>query len=56
MINLSITKSDIDFGPEFNSGLLEPKDNLYPNFWKKNDLDPIVARKLMSIADDVIKN
>ncbi len=52
MIKLSIKKQDFDF----NSGLLVPKDNLYPKFWSKNTLNPIVARKLVQIADDVIKS
>lgn len=52
MIKLTIKKEDFDF----NSGLLKPKDTLYPKFWKNNNLNPIVARKLMQIADDVIKS
>ncbi len=52
MIKLSIKKDDF----EFNTGLLRPKDNLYPKFWNKNTLNPIVSRKLMKIADDVIKS
>ncbi len=52
MIKLSIKKDDI----EFNTGFLKPKDSLYPKFWKNNNLNPIVARKLMQIADDVIKS
>lgn len=50
MIKLSIKKDDF----EFNTGLLKPKDTLYPKFWKNNNLNPIVARKLMKIADDII--
>ena len=52
MIKLSIKNSDFDF----NTGLLKPKDSLYPKFWKNKQLNPIVARKLMQIADDVIKS
>lgn len=52
MIKLSIKKEDFDF----NTGLLIPKDNLHPKFWKNNNLNPIVARKLTQIADDVIKS
>ena len=52
MIKLSIKKDDI----EFNTGFLKPKDSLYPKFWKNDNLNPIVARKLMQIADDVIKS
>ena len=44
------------FEPEEYSGLLVPKDSLYPKFWKNNKLNSIVARKLMAIADDVIKS
>ena len=56
MIKLSIRKDDMKFDPEEYSGLLVPKDTLYPKFWKNNKLNPIVARKLMEIADDVIKS
>ena len=56
MIKLSIRKDDMKFDPEEYSGLLVPKDTLYPKFWKNNKLNPIVARKLMQIADDVIKS
>ena len=52
MIKLSIKKRDFDF----NTGLLKPKDSLYPKFWKNNKLNTIVSRKLMKIADDVIKS
>ena len=55
MIKLNI-KKDMSFGPEFNTGLLKPKDSLYPKFWKNNVLNSIVARKLMEIADDIIKS
>lgn len=55
MIKINI-KNDLPFGPEFNTGLLKPKDTLYPKFWKNNVLNPIVSRKLMEIADDVIKS
>lgn len=55
MIKLSIKREDLTFGPDFNSGLLKPKDSLYPKFWKNNQLNPIVARKLMQIAEDIIK-
>ena len=56
MIKLTISKGAMKLEPEFNTGLLKPKDNLYPNFWKNNKLNPIVARKLMKIADDIIKS
>lgn len=52
MINLTIDKEEFNF----NSGLLKPKESLYPKFWKNNKLNTIVARKLMEIADDVIKS
>ena len=55
MIKLSIRRDDMKFEPEFNTNLLKPKTLLYPKFWKNNKLNPIVARKLMEIADDVIK-
>jgi hypothetical protein len=41
---------------EFNTKLLKPRINLYPKFWKGNSLRPIISRKLMAIADDVIKS
>lgn len=56
MIKLSINKKDLDFDPGFNTKLLKPKDRLYPKFWKDNKLNPIVARKLMLIADEVIQS
>ena len=46
MIKLSIKKEDFNF----NTGLLKPKEALYPKFWKNEDLNPVVARKLMQIA------
>ncbi len=56
MIKLKIKDSNIDFGPEFNSGLLKPKGELFQKFWKNNTLNPIVARKLMEIADKIIES
>ena len=56
MIKLSIKSDSFVFNREFNTGLLQPKDNLYPKFWKSKILDPIVARKLTAIADDIIKS
>mgnify|MGYP003131895363 CR=1 FL=1 len=49
MINIEITKDEY-------GGILKPKDTLFPKFWKNNELNPIVARKLMQIADEVIKS
>ena len=56
MINLKIKDSNIDFGPEFNPKLLKPKSELFQKFWKNNTLNPIVARKLMEIADKIIES
>lgn len=56
MIKLAIKKEDFLAMPEFNTGLLKPKDKLYPKIWKNNKLNPIVARKLMEIADDIVKS
>lgn len=56
MIKLSIRKGEAKLDPEEYTGLLKPKDTLYPNFWKNNKLNPVVARKLMQIADDIIKS
>ncbi len=54
MIKLKIDRKSVEFEPMFNTGLLKPKSSLYPKFWKNNVFNPIVARKLMAIADDVI--
>ena len=54
MINITIDKG-LDFGEELNSGLLKPRDELFQKFWKNNNLNPIVGRKLIEIADEVIK-
>lgn len=56
MIKLKISKNDLKFGPDFNTKLLKPKDSLYSKFWKNNNLNPIVARKLMEIADNIINS
>jgi len=56
MINITIDKGSKSGMPEFNSGLLKPQDELFPKFWKNNNLNPIVGRKLMEIADEVIKS
>lgn len=56
MVNLSIKRNILKFEPDFNTGLLKPKSSLYPKFWKNNNLNPIVARKLMQIADDIVKS
>ena len=55
-MKVSIIKHPVSFGKEFNTKLLEPKDQLFPKFWKNNTLNPIVARKLMLIADQVIQS
>ena len=56
MIKLSIEKEKFKANKDFNTGLLKPKDTLHPKFWKNNNLDPVIARKLMAIADDIIKS
>lgn len=56
MINISLIKRELTFGPDFNTKFLKPKDQLFPKFWKNNNLNPIVARKLMQIADDIIES
>lgn len=55
-MKISINKSPFSFGDEFNTNLLKPKETLYPKFWKNKNLNPIVSRKLMQIADEVIKS
>ena len=57
MINLNIKKDFLNIGPDFNTNLLKPKNNLFPKFWKRGaegTLNPIVSRKLMEIADKII--
>ena len=59
MIKLSINKDSLSLDKDFNTGFLKPKDHLFPKFWensRKGGLNPIVSRKLMSIADDVIRS
>ena len=55
MINLSIIKKDLEDEFSFKTSFLKPKETLYPKFWKGDSLNPIVGRKLMQIADDIIK-
>ena len=55
-MKISIIKDDFLSGEEFNTGLLKPKSTLFPKFWKNNSLNPIVNRKLMLIADEIIKS
>tara|TARA_Y100000114_G_C11755530_1_gene326651 strand:+ start:1159 stop:1923 length:765 start_codon:yes stop_codon:yes gene_type:complete len=54
MFNIKIKDSEINFGPEFNKDFIEPKNELFSKFWKNKDLNPIVSRKLMQIADKII--
>ncbi len=59
MINLNIKKTGFNIGPDFNTNLLKPKECLFPKFWKsgtKGGLNPIVSRKLMQIADEIINS
>ena len=49
MIKISLDKDEY-------SGILKPKSSLFPKIWKNNKINPIVARKLMQIADEVIKS
>ena len=53
MISVSLIKNDLNFGPDFNTSLLTPKNELFPKFWKSGTLNPIVMRKLMEIADKI---
>ena len=53
MIKIAINDKDSLFSSaDFHR--LKPKDTLYPNFWQNNDLNTIVSRKLMKIADQII--
>lgn len=56
MINIGIIEKEFRMGPDFNTQLLKPKGELFSKIWKNNKLNPIVARKLTAIADDVIKS
>ena len=55
VIDFSITRKDLEDEFSFSTRFLKPKQTLYPRFWKNNTLNVIVARKLMQIADDIIK-
>ena len=56
MVNISFKKDSLFLDKEFNTGLLKPKDKLFPKIWQGNRLVPIVNRKLMLIADEIIKS
>ena len=59
MINISLVDDNSRNKHSFNTKTLIPKENLYSKFWKKGrdgGLNPIVSRKLMQIADDIIKS
>ena len=56
MINIEIQKDELGIGKGFNTKLLKPKGQLFPKFWKNENLNTIVARKLMAIADEVIES
>ena len=49
MIDIKLDKGEY-------SKFLTPKDSLFSKIWKNNKINPIVARKLMQIADEVIKS
>lgn len=55
-MKISILKDNFLSKEQFNTGLLKPKDTLYPKFWRSGTLNPIVSRKLTEIADDIIKS
>ena len=49
----------LNIDSKFNTGLLKPKNSLFPKFWKngiKSQLNTLVARKLVAISDKVIKS
>tara|TARA_B100000424_G_C22913654_1_gene486064 strand:- start:75 stop:905 length:831 start_codon:yes stop_codon:yes gene_type:complete len=56
MLKFDIIKTSAPFGPDFNTNLLKPKSALFSKFWKNKSLNPIVSRKLNSIADDIIES
>jgi len=55
-MKISIIKKSHNLEKDFDPTLLQPKDELFPKFWKNNTLNVIVARKLMLIADEIIKS
>ena len=55
-MKVSIIKNNLSLENDFNTQLLKPKDNLFPKFWKNGTLNSIVSRKLMQIADEVVKS
>ena len=46
----------ISIDKRFDKSLLKPKNTLFPKFWKNNKLNVIVSRKLMQIADEIVKS
>ena len=55
-MKVSVLKNKVNFGPKFDTKLLETKDTLFPKFWKNDTLNPIVSRKLMEIVDKVLSS
>ena len=47
---------EIELNKDEFSGTLRPKPTLFPKIWKNNSINPIEARKLVQIADEVIKS
>jgi predicted nucleotidyltransferase len=53
MIDISINSKKELFS-KLDLSRLKPQNTLYPNFWINNNLNTIVSRKLMKIADQII--
>ena len=59
MFKISILDKNINPDFDLNTDFIKPKNSLFSKFWKKGingGLNPIVARKLMQISDDVIQS
>ena len=51
MINLKIIKKE---SLDFNTNLLKPKNNLFPEFWSNNQLSSRISSRLLKIAEDIV--
>jgi len=55
MVDIKIDSKSDDVFSGLDLSRLEPKSNLYPKFWNNGRLNTIVGRKLMKIADQIVK-
>lgn len=56
MYSISLKKGKMVPDKEWNTSQLQPKGFLFDKIWKNNKLIPIVSRKLMSIAEQVLES